>query len=1205
VNYEKAFPEGGDEEASKGFLYPFGGFCISGGDPMSAEEFKRRLTAILSADVEGYSRLMREDEEATVHTITAYRTAMTHLIEQYRGRVVDSPGDNILAEFTSVVDAVNCGVEIQRELAERNAELPENHRMRFRIGINLGDVLEEGDRIYGDGVNIAARMETLAEAGEICISGTVYDAIENKIGLEDEYMGEQEVKNINKPIRAYRVLSFPGAAAHRVVKAKKAVGKTWRNAIVAIVAVLVVGAAVAVWHFYFRSSVMEPVPEKDMALPLPDKPSIAVLPFANIGNPEQEYIADGITEQIITALARNPELFVIASNSTFTYKGKPVKVQQVSRELGVQYVVEGSVQKSSDRIRITAQLIDATRGEHIWAENYDRDLKDLFALQDEITMKTLRATCGKLLGFGDLSRVKGTTNVEAYLKFLKARPLNSTNERNNRLCQQLLEESIALDPEFATAYASLGVSYCAQAMNGWGQSPAKDLQRAFELAQKAISLDQNLHTPHGTLGWFYLLTGKHDKAITEGKKAVDLAPSSSWANACFGTFLAYADRPEEAILVLKNALRLNPFPDDWELWFMGNAYFAAGRYEDALTYFKKAQERNPDNIWSYFSQAGIYGHLGREEEARAAAKELLRLNPNFSVERYEKTPWHKNREKWNLHINGLRKAGLPDRAPLPLPDKPSIAVLPFANISGDPKEDYLSDGVTEQIITALSKTPRMLVIARNSTFTYKGKPVMVQQISKELGVRYVLEGSVQRSGDRLRITAQLIDAKTGNHLWAERYDRDLKDLFDLQDDITKNVIMALQVKLTLGECARAYAKGTTNLEAYLKLMKGVPHFRRYNKDDNETARQLFEEAIVMDPNYANAYTFLAWTYYHEALFGWTKTPAKSFEKAVVLANKAISLDEQNAFPYMVLAYVYARAGQFEKAVAAQKKALSLDPAHSVVNALSGNALFNTGKFKEAIPLFEKAIHIDPKHPSWYLSSLGFCYFFTGHREETITVLEKWLNRDPSSGDAHAFLGCALIAAGRPEKAVGMLEKALSLNPDHPGFYVGNLAVARLGAGQPDEAIPMLREALDRDPENGDVCLYLSVALTSEGEYEEALSMAKKGVSLKESGLGSTASTAIFYWCLGTPYLMTGEYVEAIGAFKKAVRLWPDYLGAHSYLAAAYSLAGRMEDARAQAEKVLEINPKITLETIAKNGYNDLQKPDKERFINALRKAGLK
>ena len=252
----------------------------------------------------------------------------------------------------------------------------------------------------------------------------------------------------------------------------------------------------------------------------------------------------------------------------------------------------------------------------------------------------------------------GTTNVKAYLKFLKARTLSATNERNNRLAQQMFEESIALDPRFAMAYAALGISYAAQAMNGWGQSPGKDLKKAFELAQKAIGLDQALFLPHGTLGWVYLIQGKHDEAIAEAKKAVDLNPSNAWANASLGELLAFADRPEEAILVLKNALRLNPFPTDWELVFAGHAYFIAGRYEEALAYFKKAQERNPDNIWVYSYPAGIYGHLGREEEAHAAAKELLRLNPKFSVEQWEKMSMFKNRDKLNLLLNGLRKAGL-------------------------------------------------------------------------------------------------------------------------------------------------------------------------------------------------------------------------------------------------------------------------------------------------------------------------------------------------------------------------------------------------------------------------------------------------------------------------------------------------------------------------------------------------------------------
>jgi len=580
---------------------------------------------------------------------------------------------------------------------------------------------------------------------------------------------------------------------------------------------------------------------------------------------------------------------------------------------------------------------------------------------------------------------------------------------------------------------------------------------------------------------------------------------------------------------------------------------------------------------------------------------------------------------------------LPDK-PVPLPDKASIAVLPFANISGDPKEDYLSDGITEQIITALSKIPRMLVIARNSVFTYKGKPVMVQQVSEELGVRYVLEGSVQKEGDRLRITAQLIDAKTGNHLWSERYDRDLKDLFDLQDNITMNVITALQVKLTQGEIALV-GKGTKNLEAYLKVMKGMHHVLRFNRNDNEIGRRLYGEAIALDPDYASAYVRLAWSYCHEADFEWTKTPAKSYEKAVELAKKAISLDEQNASAYMVFANVYSKTGQFKKAAAAQEKALSLDPASSLINLQYGINLSNTGKFKEAIPFLEKAIRIDPKPPSFYLQQLGLSYYKTGmfkeaisvlkkairidpkhpswnqlvlgvaylnmgQNEEAIAVFKKLVNRKPKNGDAHALLGAALIAAGKPEEAIPMLEKALSLNPDGPGWYAGNLSVARACTGQSEEAITTLQGALSLDPDNALICRYLSLVLSHEGKYEGSLSMAKNALSLKEK-IPIPEPDTEFYLTLGISRHMMGQYVEAIAAFRKAISNSTEHVYPHIQLTAVYSMAGRMDEARTEAAEILKINPEITLEDIAKNGYFNYKKADKERFINALRKAGLK
>ena len=399
---------------------------------MAEEKFRRKLTAILSADVAGYSRLMGEDEEATVRTLTSYREIMSTLIQKHQGRVVDSPGDNLLAEFASVLDAVRSAVEIQEELRARNAQLPDDRKMEFRIGINLGDVIEEGERIYGDGVNIAARVEGLAEPGGICISGTVYEHIKDKLALWEEYLGKHAVKNIKEPVRVYRVRMEPGPKTPKV--------SLWRRKTVlaGALAVLVAIIGVGIWNFYFRPPPIEPASVEKMAFPLPDKPSIAVLPFVNMsGDPKQEFFSDGLTEDLITALSKVPNIFVVARNSTFTYKGKPVRVQQVAEDLGVRYVLEGSIQKAGDRVRITAQLIDAITGRHLWAERYDRDLKDIFALQDEITVKILNALRVKLTDgtYASLTE-KGTNNLEAYLKLLQAREYGLRRTKKETLCSK-------------------------------------------------------------------------------------------------------------------------------------------------------------------------------------------------------------------------------------------------------------------------------------------------------------------------------------------------------------------------------------------------------------------------------------------------------------------------------------------------------------------------------------------------------------------------------------------------------------------------------------------------------------------------------------------------------------------------------------------------------------------------------------------------
>jgi adenylate cyclase len=790
---------------------------------MATDDVKRKLTAIFSADVEGYSRLMGEDELATIETLTSHKEIMRKMIRQYRGRVVDSIGDNLLAEFASVVDAVQCAVEVQQVLSSKNETLPENRRMYFRIGINLGDVVEEGKRIYGDGVNVAARVESLAEGGGISISGTAYDQLGKKLPLGYEYLGEQTVKNIEKPVRVYRVLS-EAEAAGKVIGEKRPISRQWRWAAIGALAVLIMGAgALAIWNFYLRPAT-EPASMERMAFPLPDKPSIAVLPFTNMsGDPKQDYFSDGLTDQIISGLSKVPHLFVIARNSTFTYKGKPVKVQKVAEDLGVRYVLEGSMQKTADRIRIMAQLIDATTGHHLWSERYERDLKDIFTVQDDITLEIMKAMQIEL-SEGEQVRQwlkHATDNLEAYEKALQARSyaIQGTKEGNVR-ARQLYEEVIALDPGYAGAYSGLGWTHFFDARFGLGHSRPESLKRAFECAQKALEIDDTLPWGHILLSAIYVVLGQHQKAMAEAEQAVSLDPNGADAYTTLAGVLGCSGRWEEGIGFSKQGIRLNPHPTVYYFHWLGRAYFMTGQYDEAILTFKKALGVSPNYLPGHAFLAACYSSLGRDAEAGAAAEEVLRINPKFSLKSYAKTLPYKNKSDIERYMAALSKAGLPETPSLPLPDKPSIAVLPFVNMSGDPEQEYFSDGIAEEIITALSKVPDLFVIARNSSFTYKGKSVLIPTVGRELGVRYVLEGSVRKSGDKVRITAQLIDANTNKHLWAERYDRDLKDIFAIQDEITMKIITELQVKLTSGEQARLRAKGTDNLAAYLRMLQG-------------------------------------------------------------------------------------------------------------------------------------------------------------------------------------------------------------------------------------------------------------------------------------------------------------------------------------------------------------------------------------------------
>lgn len=554
---------------------------------------ERKLAAVFSADVKGYSRLMGEDEEATIRTLTAYRELMTSCIQQHRGRVVDSPGDNLLAEFASVVDAVQGAVEIQKELKARNTELPTNRQMHYRIGINVGDVVVEGERIYGDGVNIAARLESLAEGGGICISEAVHMQIKNKLSLGYSYQGEQQVKNIVDPVRIYKVQLEAQMAAPSVIQ------------------------------------------EPPVELPLPDKPSIAVLPFTNMSaDPEQEYFSDGITEDLITDLSKISGLFVIARNSTFTYKGQTVDVGEVGRKLGVRHVLEGSVRKVGNRVRINVQLIDAPSGGHVWAERYDRELEDIFALQDEVTQKIVRALEVKLTA-QEQGRVGliPTHNLEAYDYFLRGTGyLWRITKETNIQARQLFEKAIELDPEYAAAYAFLGFAQWMEWVFAWNQDP-QVVERAFALAQRAVTLDDSLPEAHGILGFFYAYKKQLVQAITEGERAIALNPNFADGYVWLGFSMSFVGKPEEAIELVQKGMRLNPSTPFLYLACLGHAYYLLRRYEEAIAAQKQALALNPHNAADHMFLALSYIELGRKKEARAEIIESLRLSPFTSPRR--------------------------------------------------------------------------------------------------------------------------------------------------------------------------------------------------------------------------------------------------------------------------------------------------------------------------------------------------------------------------------------------------------------------------------------------------------------------------------------------------------------------------------------------------------------------------------------------
>jgi adenylate cyclase len=586
------------------------GRCIL--SPVSTEHVQRKLAAILSADAVGFSRLMTENDEATVEVLRAHRNLIGGHVRRYGGSVVDEVGDNLLAEFPSVVDAVGCAIESQEALAKRNDELPEARRMFFRVGVHLGDVLVEGERIYGDGVNIAARLQALAPSGGISISGTVHEQVRTRWPDRCEDMGEQSLKNIAHPVRVFQIRG-------------------------------------------------EAVPTADAQLSVPGfggRPAIAVLAFDNLsGDPEQDYFADGISEDLITMLSCGRQLPVISRNSSFVYKGKAVDVKRIGRELAVRYVVEGSVRRAGNRVRVTAQLIDATTGHHVWAERFDRDLADIFAVQDEIT-ETIARAIQPAVGSAEQRRAlaKPVQNLDAWDLYQRALSHMAAPKRENmREVRALCEKAKGIDPTFFEPIALSALAHVIEIFNLWSDDVEASIASALDLAEQSVVLDRQSPNARVALGWACIFSQQSDRARETFERAIALNPSFASGYWGLGVALYSLGRADDAVAMIEKSIRLSPRDPSLSLFLqnLGMAHFIAGRYTDAGDAARRAIALKPDQPAHHRLLAACCGHLDQADEARSALAEMARLAPDFSLEAFRQP----NQNVADDMIEGWRKAG--------------------------------------------------------------------------------------------------------------------------------------------------------------------------------------------------------------------------------------------------------------------------------------------------------------------------------------------------------------------------------------------------------------------------------------------------------------------------------------------------------------------------------------------------------------------
>jgi len=1194
-------------------------------EPAGPGRVERRLAAILAADVAGYSRLIGADEKGTLRRLKVLRAEVIDpKIAERHGRIVKTTGDRLLVEFGSVVDAVRCAIEAQRAMVDRNAGLPDDQRIAFRIGVSLGDVVVDGDDIYGEGIDIAARLGALAEPGGICISQMVRDRTRDKLPYPFEDRGELSVKNVARPVRTYA--SGPAAIASPPPVLVHA-ASTFRG-FAARVAGLVRGMPIR------RAAPTQAAPSSSRGMSGGDastpvdrsarpRLSIAVLPFANLSNqPEQEYLVDGITDDLTTDLSRLSDSFVIARNTAFTYKGKPVDAKQIGGELGVRYILEGSVRRVGDEVRVNVQLIDGENGAHLWADRFDTDRVNLAAAQDEITGRLARALKVELVAdVGrriDRERVVDPDARDLVMRgralLLKAGSVAAWHE-----AMDAFERALEIDPRSGDARIGLATALGRSVADGWSNAVQQDVARAELLLLEALA-DANSASAHAEMGRVRRLQNRLAEAKIELETAIALDRNLVGALRQLGQTMMYLGQPEAGIPYIERALLLSPRDSDLASVYraLGVCHLLLGHVDQAVELLSRARAENPRFWYIHYWLAAALGLKGGLDEARAALAESTRLNPEVNSLSRQRTaqPWG-TPQYWALYENtvnvGLRRAGLRDEtavtrrlaailaadvagysrligadehgtlqafkairaklvdpaiaahngrlvkttgdgflvefssvvdalhcatevqarmadhnATLPterriefriginvgdivvedsdifgdgvniaarleglaeqggicvservqedaagkldlafddmgewelkniarptrvfrvrpgppaqdakytaqpfhtLPDKPSVAVLPFTNMSGDPEQELFADGIAEDIINALSRYPSLFVIARNSCFTYKGRAVDVKQVGRELRVRYVLEGSLRKYGNRVRVTAQLVEAETGKHVWGEHYDRELADIFSLQDEITEAVTIAIAPAIAEAEQHRALRRPPESLDAWTAYQRGLWHISKRTAEDNALAEKFFQQAVDLDPNFAGGYGGLA-IVEDQALEFRRRGLFDTLDSSEALARRAVALGGADAEARSLLSAALWRRGDYEGALVEAKRALATAPNLAAAHHMLAATLIFSGRPKEGLAALEKAIRLDPREPrsEYRLNEMALALYFCRDYAAAVDAAKQAIRSYPDFAHPYRWLAAALGQLGRIEEAKEALEKAIAIAP---------------------------------------------------------------------------------------------------------------------------------------------------------------------------------